>query len=85
MLTDVAEIESPAGGIIVFDVLQSLALFFLIITLVPAIFSSIKPMRTWYTLIVSSVVYRVSFRIMLGHQTGPEPPLPLCTVQAGLM
>jgi len=80
--------ESPplAGGIVVFNVLQMLSLFFIIAALVPAAFSaSIPRMKTWFALLITCGIYCVSYLLLLGHQNGPEPQLPICTLQAGLI
>ncbi|KAJ6576530.1 hypothetical protein DFH09DRAFT_1149593 [Mycena vulgaris] len=71
---------------VVFDVLQLLALALLFAMLLPAMFSqAVHRMKTWFNLIVACVVYCISFLLLLGHQSGPEPPFQLCIFQAGLI
>ncbi|KAJ3773509.1 hypothetical protein FB446DRAFT_532019 [Lentinula raphanica] len=41
--------------------------------------------KTWFALMISSLVYCISFLLLVGHQTGPEPPFGLCLFQAGLI
>jgi len=67
-------------------VLSLLALVLLVAMLLPAMFSqSVHRMKTWFNLIVACIIYCVSFLLLLGRQSGPEPPLPLCVFQAGLI
>ena len=81
-----AETGSLVDEVIIFNILQFLALFLLVITFLPAVFaSSVYRMKTWYALLISNAIYCFSFLLLVGHQTGPEPPLPLCALQAGLM
>ncbi|KAF7336669.1 hypothetical protein MVEN_02101700 [Mycena venus] len=78
--------ETGAPAFVVFDVLQLLAFVFLVAMLLPALLSQrIERMKTWFNLVVSCVVYCVSFLLLLGHQSGPEPPYGLCIFQAGLI
>ncbi|KAJ7756491.1 hypothetical protein DFH07DRAFT_820762 [Mycena maculata] len=78
-----AETGSP---LIVFDVLQLLALVLLAAMLLPALIArSVQRMKTWFNLIVAAIIYCISFLLLLGHQSGPEPPFALCVFQAGLI
>ncbi|KAK0189879.1 hypothetical protein F5146DRAFT_1200843 [Armillaria mellea] len=54
--------------------------------IIPAIVvKSICRTKAWFCLLVSCVVYCVSFFLLLGHQSGPEPPLSLCLINASLV
>jgi hypothetical protein len=78
--------ETGAPPFVVFDVLQLLALVLLVAMLLPALLSkSVHRMKTWFNLIVACIVYCISFLLLLGHQSGPEPPFGLCLFQAGLI
>ncbi|KAJ7227250.1 hypothetical protein GGX14DRAFT_629030 [Mycena pura] len=71
---------------VVFDVVLFLGVLSLVIPLAPAIFSaSVNRMKTWFALLISTAIYCISFLLLLGQHTGPEPPLPICTLQAGLI
>ncbi|KAJ3773507.1 hypothetical protein FB446DRAFT_732743 [Lentinula raphanica] len=77
-------VESRA--FVVFDILQFIALALISLTYLFALLSK-RPqrMKTWFALMVSSLVYCISYLLLVGHQTGPEPPLGLCLFQAGLI
>jgi len=43
-------------------------------------------MKTWFAFLISAAIYCISFLLLFGRQhNGPEPPLPICTLQAGLI
>ncbi|KIK65040.1 hypothetical protein GYMLUDRAFT_39449 [Collybiopsis luxurians FD-317 M1] len=71
--------------IVIFDILQCLALISLLIPFTTAVLSkSVGRMRTWYNLLFFCIIYCVSFLLLVGHQsTKEEPPLGLCMFQAG--
>jgi len=78
--------ETGAPAFVVFDVLQLLALVLLVAMLLPALLSqSVYRQKSWFNLVVACVFYCISFLLLLGHQSGPEPPFPLCIFQAGLI
>ncbi|KAJ7773346.1 hypothetical protein B0H16DRAFT_1512058 [Mycena metata] len=78
--------ETGAPPYVAFDILIMLALVLLIAMLLPALLSrSVHRMKTWFNLVVVCIVYCISFLLLLGHQSGPEPPLQLCIFQAGLI
>ncbi|KAJ3842022.1 hypothetical protein F5878DRAFT_426098 [Lentinula raphanica] len=83
-LCSTVNIESRA--FVVFDILQFIALALISLTYLFALLSK-RPqrMKTWFALMVSSLVYCISYLLLVGHQTGPEPPLGLCLFQAGLI
>ncbi|KAK0433447.1 hypothetical protein EV421DRAFT_1910124 [Armillaria borealis] len=71
---------------VTFDVVLAFALFFLAMTIIPAaMVKSICRTKTWFSLLISCVVYCISFFLLLGHQSGPEPPLGLCLINASLV
>ncbi|KAJ7585058.1 hypothetical protein C8J56DRAFT_949772 [Mycena floridula] len=72
----------------VFDILQGLALFALVISILPPLFSrSVSRMRSWHTLLISCIAYCGSYLLLLGHQSrnGPTPAFSLCMYQSGLI
>ncbi|KAK7440644.1 hypothetical protein VKT23_016993 [Stygiomarasmius scandens] len=78
--------ETEAHPFVVFDVLHALALLLLLVTYIAALISrSIVRMKTWFCLILSCIVYCISFLALVGHQGGPQPPLALCVFQSGLI
>ncbi|KAK7440642.1 hypothetical protein VKT23_016991 [Stygiomarasmius scandens] len=80
------EAGTGTPSFVVFDVLQALALVLLLVTYFAALFSkSITRMKTWFCLMLSSIIYCISFLLLVGHQDGPDPPFPLCIFQAGLI
>ncbi|SJL08591.1 uncharacterized protein ARMOST_11957 [Armillaria ostoyae] len=55
-------------------------------TIIPAaMVKSICRTKTWFSLLISCVVYCISFFLLLGHQSGPEPPFGLCLINASLV
>ncbi|KAJ3917079.1 hypothetical protein F5877DRAFT_80277 [Lentinula edodes] len=71
---------------VVFDVLQFTALALVSATYLSALFSAkLQRLKTWFALMVSSLLYCISFLLLLGHQTGASPSLGLCLFQAGLI
>ncbi|KAJ3898700.1 hypothetical protein F5879DRAFT_979651 [Lentinula edodes] len=71
---------------VVFDVLQFTALALVSATYLSALFSTkLQRLKTWFALMVSSLLYCISFLLLLGHQTGASPSLGLCLFQAGLI
>jgi hypothetical protein len=78
--------ETGAPPYVAFDVLQLLALVLLVAMLLPALLSqSVQRMKTWFNLIVACIIYCISFLLLLGRQSGQEPPFQLCVFQAGLI
>ncbi|KAI3614018.1 hypothetical protein WG66_010831 [Moniliophthora roreri] len=71
---------------IIFDVLHGSALFLLLLTILPPLVSkSVRRMKTWYALMVSSIMFSSSFLLLLGQQSGPSPAFGVCVYQAGLI
>ncbi|KAJ4469794.1 hypothetical protein C8R41DRAFT_924986 [Lentinula lateritia] len=71
---------------VVFDVLQFTALALVSATYLSALFSTkLQRLKTWFALMISSLMYCISFLLLLGHQTGASPSLGLCLFQAGLI
>ncbi|KAK0462995.1 uncharacterized protein EV420DRAFT_1522147 [Desarmillaria tabescens] len=68
------------------DVVLAFALLFLAMTIIPAAtVKSIHRTKTWFSLLISCVVFCLSFFLLLGHQSGPKPPLWLCLISASLV
>jgi len=77
----------PAAGpalepIVAGNVLLGLAFALLIAIVGLAWLSGAQRMTTWYLLLLSSSAYCLSFMVLVGHQRGPEPPLPYCALSA---
>jgi len=86
MTSLVGRVDHGTPSFVTFDVLQTLALCLLTMTILPALFSkSVSRMKTWFSLIISLMVYCVSFLLLLSHQAGPDPPLELCIFQASMI
>ncbi|KAJ7678865.1 hypothetical protein DFH06DRAFT_499768 [Mycena polygramma] len=66
----------------VFNFLAATGFFLLLATVVPAAVSpSIHRSKTWFSMIISWMVYAASYMLILGHQLGPEPPRGICGLQ----
>ncbi|KAF7290771.1 Metallo-dependent hydrolase [Mycena indigotica] len=72
-------------SVIVFDVLTVIAFIILILSVTVARLSGIQRVKTWYLLQLSSAFCCLSFLFLVGHQTGPEPPLQFCAFSAALI
>ncbi|KAF9463541.1 hypothetical protein BDZ94DRAFT_1321689 [Collybia nuda] len=73
-------------AVVTFDVFQSVALFILVVALLVVLLShAVSRIRTWFCLLISVALYCVSFLLLAGHQTGPEPSVGWCAFQAGLI
>ncbi|ESK80732.1 hypothetical protein Moror_2973 [Moniliophthora roreri MCA 2997] len=78
--------QGQLAPFIVFDVLHGSALFLLLLTILPPLVSkSVRRMKTWYALMVSSIMFSSSFLLLLGQQSGPSPAFGVCVYQAGLI
>jgi hypothetical protein len=54
----------------------------LLATIVPAALSpNIHRSKTWFSMIISWMVYAASYLLILGHQLGAEPPRGVCGLQ----
>lgn len=72
--------------VVIFDALICVALSVLIpVIIIARVSPSIDRMKTWYCLLLSCSVYCISFLLLVGQQSGPEPGLPICIIQAGLV
>ncbi|KAK0478884.1 hypothetical protein IW261DRAFT_192156 [Armillaria novae-zelandiae] len=68
------------------DVVLAFALLFLSMAIIPAaLVKSIRRTKSWFSLLISCIVYCMSFLLLLGHQSGPVPPLGLCLINASLV
>ncbi|KAJ4480062.1 hypothetical protein J3R30DRAFT_2573018 [Lentinula aciculospora] len=88
-MSDLAVARSEKNGsdaFVVFNILQFTALALLSGTYLSAMFSEkLERMKTWFALMVSCLLYCISFLLLVGHQTGAIPSLSLCLFQAGLI
>jgi len=71
--------------IVAFDVLMVVTFVILMLSVLVAWFSKVERMKTWYLLQLTSAGYCLSFLFLLGHQTGPPPPLHFCAYSAALI
>ncbi|KAK0478841.1 hypothetical protein IW261DRAFT_189821 [Armillaria novae-zelandiae] len=74
--------------VVAFDALQVLGIVLLLALLAPALFSpNVKRTATWFGMIVSMIIYCVSYSILMfiGGQDGPEPSAGVCLFQACLV
>ncbi|KAJ7756508.1 hypothetical protein DFH07DRAFT_482189 [Mycena maculata] len=68
--------------IVLFNSIAAGGLALLLATLFPAMLStSIHRSKTWFSMIVSWIVYALSYILILGHQSGPQPPPGICVLQ----
>ncbi|KAJ6531851.1 hypothetical protein B0H19DRAFT_459200 [Mycena capillaripes] len=67
----------------IFNVLAATGFILLFATVVPAALSSnIHRSKTWFSMIISWMVYAASYLLILGYQLGPEgPPRGICGLQ----
>ncbi|KAK0477360.1 hypothetical protein IW261DRAFT_1487299 [Armillaria novae-zelandiae] len=75
-------------GVAIFNSLQILGLILQVVVLIPALFSTrIQRMRTWYIMILSGIMYNLSYMplMVLGQQFGPAPSFALCLFQSCLI
>ncbi|KAF9464069.1 hypothetical protein BDZ94DRAFT_1321394 [Collybia nuda] len=74
-------------NIIIFDFFASLGIVSILVVLIPALFSPrIRRSATWFVVLVSWLVYSVSYILLFGRQTSSKPPpLGLCLFQAVLV
>ncbi|KAJ6576539.1 hypothetical protein DFH09DRAFT_362948 [Mycena vulgaris] len=67
---------------LVFNFLAVSGFILLLATVVPAAMSSrIHRSKTWFSMIISWMVYAASYMLILGHQLGPQPPRGICVLQ----
>jgi len=71
--------------ILAFDIVMGVTFFFLIFSTLVAWFTGVQRIKMWYLLQLTSAGYCLSFLFLLGHQTGPEPPLHFCAYSAALI
>ncbi|PBK67100.1 hypothetical protein ARMSODRAFT_338671 [Armillaria solidipes] len=88
MTTDANDsIDSPVlDRVLVFDTLSFVGLFSLLAVLLPAVFSKqIKRRRTWFSLILSWMVFAFSYLCLVNNQLGDEPHFGTCLFQTLLV
>lgn len=70
----------------VFNTFAFLGLFLNAGVLAPALWSSrIRRRSGWFSLIISWMIYSITYLMIVGHQTGPAPPFGRCLAQAVLI
>ncbi|KAG5722764.1 hypothetical protein E4T56_gene7965 [Termitomyces sp. T112] len=70
----------------VFNVLLFLGLFLNVAVLLPALFSSkVHRRNAWYNVLISWMIYSLSYLLILGYQHEHEPPFGICLAQAALV
>ncbi|KAK0213580.1 hypothetical protein IW262DRAFT_1466891 [Armillaria fumosa] len=80
--------SNPKALVIAFDTLQMLGLVLLLALLAPALLSrNVKRTATWFGMIVSVIIYCVSYSILMfiGRQDDPEPTPGVCLFQVCLV
>lgn len=85
ILTSRAQIDRTLDTrIVVYDSLLIASIAFLTFVLLTAYFKRRTILRTssWFSLIISWLIYAVSYLFIAGYHTGPEPPFGLCVFQA---
>ncbi|KAL0958295.1 hypothetical protein HGRIS_000443 [Hohenbuehelia grisea] len=45
----------------------------------------IKRLSTWFNLLITGIVFAISNLLLIGHQSGPQPPFGLCLFQAMML
>ncbi|KAJ6576533.1 hypothetical protein DFH09DRAFT_1149604 [Mycena vulgaris] len=66
----------------VFNFLVASGFIMLLATVVPAVLSPrIHRSKTWFSMMISWMVYAASYMLILGHQLGPQPPRGICGLQ----
>ncbi|KAK0190382.1 hypothetical protein F5146DRAFT_1137223 [Armillaria mellea] len=80
-------IGSPVlDRVLIYDTLSFLGFFSLLAALLPAVFSKrIKRRRTWFSLILSWMVYAFSYLCLVNNQWGDEPHFGTCLFQTLLV
>ncbi|KAJ7650222.1 hypothetical protein FB45DRAFT_887327, partial [Roridomyces roridus] len=70
----------------IFNFFAVFGLFLLSVLLITASLSpQIRRSQTWYSMIMSRMVYAASYTLLLGHQFGPKPPNGICALQMVLV
>ncbi|KAK0207069.1 hypothetical protein DFS33DRAFT_641526 [Desarmillaria ectypa] len=78
--------DSPTLAVLIYDILSFLGFFFLLAVLFPAAFSKqIKRRRTWFSLIISWMVFAFSYLCLVNNQFGGEPHFGTCLFQTLLV
>ncbi|KAJ6606165.1 hypothetical protein DFH09DRAFT_3373 [Mycena vulgaris] len=84
---DVGSTVNP-GPIIIFDAVAVVASVSLALTLAPAVFApNIHRSKTWYSMIVTMMIFPLLYLLNAGSQFHGEhpPPIGLCILQAGFI
>ncbi|TFK40429.1 hypothetical protein BDQ12DRAFT_721867 [Crucibulum laeve] len=82
-----SDASSSGKEIIVFDTLTIISLLLLVACLLPAYLGThIQRCKTWYGLLVSWIIYSLSYTLLLGQQRGPgEHVNGVCIFQASII
>lgn len=73
-------------AVAVFDSLGFIALVLLSMMLISVIMQrKIHRNKTWFSLMVSWMIYTLSFLLFIGEQFSSEPPFGFCLFQAALI
>lgn len=74
------------GLIRVFDGLFFFALIMVVVAIVSTSFSDkVRTRKVWLNLMIAWLAYSISYLLLVGRQTGPEPPFALCLFQAAMV
>ncbi|KAF9012144.1 hypothetical protein BDZ89DRAFT_1077466 [Hymenopellis radicata] len=81
-----ADSESVMGLVALFDIFYVVGfVLHLIILLTACLSSKVRRAPLWYTFIICWTMYCLAFLLLMGHQSGPDPPHALCLAQASLI
>ncbi|KAF8982517.1 hypothetical protein BDQ17DRAFT_816291 [Cyathus striatus] len=71
--------------IILFNALSIMATILTTLVLGTVICAKLKRSNAWFSLLIACLTYSLSLLLIIGRQTGPEPPFGLCFLQAALI
>ncbi|KAF9017584.1 hypothetical protein BDZ89DRAFT_1074679 [Hymenopellis radicata] len=81
-----ADSEAVKGLVALFNAFYISGLLLHLLVLLTAFLSSnVRRAPLWYTFIICWMMYCIAFLLLIGHQSGPDPPHALCLTQASLV
>ncbi|KAG5718071.1 hypothetical protein E4T56_gene20712 [Termitomyces sp. T112] len=87
LLNNTLEMEAANfAEIVIFDAFACLGLFLNVAVLAPTLFAGVCRKTTWAGLILSFILYAITYLLLIGRQrTTQHPPYGLCFLQASLV
>lgn len=87
LLSDTSEMEATRfTEIVIFDTFACLGLFLNLVVLAPTLFSGVCRKVPWASLILSFILYAITYMLLIGRQRPTQhPPYGLCFFQASLV